>query len=87
VLLLISASGNSTNLLRAVATARDRGATTIAFLGFDGGLLKNAVDHCVLVPSDTGAYGLVESSHSFIGHILTMCLASSEWLRTAAVPR
>jgi D-sedoheptulose 7-phosphate isomerase len=85
VLLVISASGNSENLLRAVAAARDRGVTTVAFLGFDGGLLKGAVDDCVLIPSDNGAYGLVESGHSFIGHILTTALVHPDRLAAAVV--
>lgn len=74
LLLVISASGNSANLLRAVETARARGVGSLAFLGFDGGLLRDAVDDYVLIPTESGAYGLVESGHSLIGHILTVCL-------------
>jgi D-sedoheptulose 7-phosphate isomerase len=75
VLVVISASGNSPNLLRAVELARERGLETIAFLGFDGGALKTKVDHCLWLPTEKGAYGVVESGHSLLCHILTDCLA------------
>jgi D-sedoheptulose 7-phosphate isomerase len=75
VLVVISASGNSANLVQAVELARTRGVTTIGFLGFDGGLLKEKVDECLWLPTEQGAYGLVESGHALLCHILTMCLA------------
>ena len=58
VLVVISASGNSPNLVRAVELARARGVTTIGFLGFDGGVLKQQVDECVWLPTAKGAYEL-----------------------------
>jgi D-sedoheptulose 7-phosphate isomerase len=76
VLVVLSASGNSTNLLRAVELARARGLITVGFLGFDGGALKNIVDEVLLLPTRKGAYGLVESGHDLMCHILTACLAA-----------
>ena len=76
VLVVLSASGNSANLLRAVEMARARKLKTIAFLGFDGGALKSMVDEVVLLPTPKGAYGLVESGHDLLCHILTACLAA-----------
>jgi D-sedoheptulose 7-phosphate isomerase len=76
VLVVLSASGNSPNLLRAVELARASGLTTIGFLGFDGGALKSMVDEVLLLPTRKGAYGLVESGHDLICHILTACLAA-----------
>jgi D-sedoheptulose 7-phosphate isomerase len=76
VLVVLSASGNSANLLRAVEMARARKLKTIGFLGFDGGVLKNMVDEVVLLPTPKGAYGLVESGHDLLCHILTACLAA-----------
>jgi D-sedoheptulose 7-phosphate isomerase len=73
-LVVISASGNSPNLVRAVELARDRGVVTVAFLGFDGGVLKNQVDDYLWFRTERGAYGLVESAHSLLCHILTTCL-------------
>ena len=74
VLVVISASGNSPNLVRAVDTARAHGVTTMALLGFDGGILKEAVDDFVWVPTDVGAYGLAETGHSAVADIVTSCL-------------
>ena len=75
VLVTISSSGNSVNLVRAVQLARTRGVATIALLGFNGGELKALVDDYVLLPTEKGAYGLVEPGHQLICHILTACLA------------
>ncbi|HZA56273.1 MAG TPA: SIS domain-containing protein [Candidatus Udaeobacter sp.] len=75
VLIVISASGNSPNLIRAVELARRLGVVTIGFLGFDGGALKNRVDEYLWLHTEKGAYGLVESGHALICHILTDCLA------------
>ncbi len=74
VLAVISASGNSPNVLRAVDTARDRGVTTIGLVGFDGGLLRDRLDECLWVPTAQGAYGIVESAHSVACDIVTTCL-------------
>jgi D-sedoheptulose 7-phosphate isomerase len=76
VLVVLSASGNSPNLLRAVELARARKLTTIGFLGFDGGALRTMVDEVLLLPTPKGAYGLVESGHDLFCHILTACLAA-----------
>jgi D-sedoheptulose 7-phosphate isomerase len=74
LLIVISASGNSPNLVEAVQLAKERGVQTIGFLGFDGGALKNQVDDCLWLPTKKGAYGLVESGHSLLCHVLTECL-------------
>jgi D-sedoheptulose 7-phosphate isomerase len=74
VLVVISASGNSPNLIAAVELARRRGLLTIGFLGFDGGVLKTQVDDYIWFPTEKGAYGLVESGHLLLCHILTTSL-------------
>jgi D-sedoheptulose 7-phosphate isomerase len=74
VLVVISASGNSPNLVEAVEFARQHGVLTIGLLGFDGGVLKNKVDDYLWFRTEKGAYGLVESGHSLLCHILTTCL-------------
>ena len=75
VLIVISASGNSKNLVEAVELARQRSMTTVALLGFDGGILKGRVDECLWLPTERGAYGVVEGMHGMICHVLTACLA------------
>lgn len=77
VLVVISASGNSANLVTAVDLARANGILTIGVLGFDGGALKNMVDEYIWLPTEKGEYGLVESAHATLGHVLTTCLAQN----------
>ena len=76
VLTCISASGNSTNLVRAVELARERNVTTIGLLGFDGGALRDMVDHVVWVPTEKGMYELVEDVHAVICHAVTRRLVA-----------
>lgn len=68
LLITISSSGNSLNLIEAVYTAKRRGIETFAILGFDGGQLKSLVDNYVLIKSNIGEYGIVEDCHSIILH-------------------
>jgi D-sedoheptulose 7-phosphate isomerase len=74
LLIVISASGNSPNLVRAVETARQLDVKTVALLGFDGGVLKEKTDDFVWLPTDMGAYGLAETGHSVVTDIVTTCL-------------
>jgi D-sedoheptulose 7-phosphate isomerase len=68
VLIAISGSGNSRNVLRAVDVANDAGATTIGFCGFDGGQLKQRVDVAVHVDYDNMA--MVEDVHLMLEHAI-----------------
>jgi D-sedoheptulose 7-phosphate isomerase len=74
VLMVISASGNSPNLVNAVSLARERKVETLGLLGFDGGILKPLLDDYLWFPTEKGAYGPVESVHSVVCHLLTACL-------------
>jgi len=76
VLIVISASGNSPNLVRAVELARTKDVASIALVGFDGGALKALVDQPVWVRSEKGAYELVEDIHSTICHAITRYLVA-----------
>jgi D-sedoheptulose 7-phosphate isomerase len=87
VLIVISASGNSQNLVEAVELARSRGVTTLALLGFDGGILKHKVDDYLWLATEKGAYGIVESAHGIICHVLTTCLAQNLAGATASVQK
>ena len=75
LLIVISSSGNSSNLVRAVELARTRGVATIGLLGFVGGILKQLTDDYLLVPTAKGSYGMVEPMHEMISHLLTACVA------------
>lgn len=72
VVLLVSGSGNSRNLLAAAKLARKRGAKVVSLLGFDGGKLKALSDEVLLIPSDQ--YGVIEDMHMAVAHILTFYL-------------
>jgi D-sedoheptulose 7-phosphate isomerase len=74
VLVVISASGSSANLVSAVEFARLRDMVTIGFLGFDGGLLKDRVDELVWVETEPGAYGPVETAHVLLCDVISTCL-------------
>jgi D-sedoheptulose 7-phosphate isomerase len=68
VVIGISGSGNSPNVLNAMKVARDAGATTIGFCGYDGGKLKGLVDLPVHVPSFNMA--MVEDIHLMLEHAI-----------------
>ncbi|MHB1131372.1 MAG: SIS domain-containing protein [Chloroflexota bacterium] len=72
VLVAISGSGNSPNVLGAVELARDRGATCIGLAGFAGGKLRDLVDICVTVPSNS--LEQIEDVHLVLCHLITACL-------------
>lgn len=72
VVLLISGSGNSPNVLRAAELAKARGAKVVGLLGFDGGKLAPLCDESLLIPSDQ--YGVIEDLHQSIAHVLTFYL-------------
>lgn len=55
VAIAISTSGNSKNVLRAAAAAREMGITVIGLAGRTGGKLKALCDHCICIPSDSTA--------------------------------
>lgn len=78
ILISISSSGNSMNLVRAVELAKTHRLFVIGLLGFDGGALKNQVDDYVLLETERGAYGLVEPGHAMICHLVTKLLAETD---------
>lgn len=68
VLLAYSTSGNSPNILKAVAAARSSGCITVALTGNGGGKLAAQVDHVFTVPSSSTPR--IQEAHAFIGHAL-----------------
>jgi D-sedoheptulose 7-phosphate isomerase len=69
VVLFMSVSGNSPNLVSAMNYANANGATTIACTGMDGGALKEGSHHCIHTPSTKDEYGPIEDIFSIIMHI------------------
>ena len=70
----ISASGNSKNVVRAFEYARDLGAERLALIGFDGGRLAQLAPRRVWV--DSYDYGIVESAHLIVAHAWVRMLSA-----------
>jgi D-sedoheptulose 7-phosphate isomerase len=68
VVVAISGSGNSPNVLRAVEYATGRGAITVGLTGYRGGELVRLVDHCVIVPGDR--INQIEDVHLTLCHLI-----------------
>lgn len=68
VLISISTSGNSGNVVRAVQSCRAKDILTVGMLGGSGGELARLVDIPIIVPSDNTQF--IQESHIAIGHIL-----------------
>ena len=66
----ISASGNSPNLLKAFDTAKSLGITTVSLTGFDGGRMRQLADISVHVPTGFKEYGPAEDAHMVLDHLI-----------------
>ena len=66
----ITGSGNSPNLIKAFDYANSKGATTIGILGFDGGKMRDISRYKIIVKTKKGMYGPVEDMHLIIVHII-----------------
>lgn len=75
ILIAISGSGNSGNVLKAVETAEQLGMTSIGFIGFQGGKLKGLVDYPIVIPAEN--IELVEDVHMSLVHSIATALRSS----------
>ena len=75
VLVAISSSGNSPNIIKAIEEANVRGLTTVAFTGFDGGRARQLARICVHV--DVHNYGVVEDIHQGLMHVLGQYIRQS----------
>jgi D-sedoheptulose 7-phosphate isomerase len=74
VLIGISASGNSPNLLKAFEYASSIGISTVAITAFDGGKMKELASHGIHVPTDLKEYGPAEDAHLVLDHLVTAYL-------------
>jgi phosphoheptose isomerase len=73
VLIAISSSGNSPNIVQALSWARDNGLRTIAMTGFAGGKAREVAEITLHVAAEN--YGVVEDVHQSLMHLL------AQWLR------
>jgi D-sedoheptulose 7-phosphate isomerase len=68
----ISSSGTSPNVVKAVEFAKERKVPIVGLSGFDGGRLNELADAKILVPTEKGEYELVEVVHTAIFHLMTV---------------
>ncbi len=73
ILIAVSGSGNSENILRAIKVAQDKKAIVLGFFGSDGGKAKDLVDHHIIY--EETHYGRIEDSHSIFSHLI------SSWIK------
>lgn len=76
LLIAISASGNSPNILRAIGEAKKIGMKTLSLVGFDGGAAKKISDYYVHIHTETGKYSIAEDVQLILNHFLCDFLAS-----------
>lgn len=72
--LVVSSSGNSSNVVEACKYANKQGVPTIAFVGFSGGKLAEIAQHVVHIDVDN--YGIVEDTHQSLIHALTQYMSA-----------
>lgn len=68
LLFVISTSGNSKNILRAIQAAREAGIGVIGFTGHRGGAMAGSCDVCFRMPSDETPK--IQEGHEFLGHLI-----------------
>lgn len=82
VLVAISTSGNSPNILRAAEAARQQGIAVVGFTGQGGGKLDAMATHCFRVPSNETPR--IQEGHEFLGHMLCALIEARMHPRNAA---
>ncbi len=74
VLVGISASGNSSNVIKAMKLAEKRGGVTVGLVGFDGGIIKKTCQYSIHIETAQGEYGPVEDLHLILDHLISTYL-------------
>lgn len=74
----VSSSGNSPNVIKAVEYANDHGAVTYAIVGFSGGELSQKAQYQVYIPTKKGQYGFMEDATSIIFHAVSIFIQEQD---------
>lgn len=85
LLVVITGSGTSPNIVAAVRAARELGVTAVGLLGFDGGIVKGLLQHAIVAESDN--YGHIEDAHMMLTHLVTAYFKQALRHEAAAVGR
>ena len=75
ILIGISTSGNSSNVINAIKIAKEKKLITVGFTGIDGGKLNDICDHLIKIPSNDTAR--IQEGHILIGHIMCELIEKS----------
>lgn len=78
VIICISASGNSENVVRAAQYANENGGISIGFIGFTGGKLKDTCTYSLYTPNPKGDYGPIEDLHMIYDHLIVNYLSKDK---------
>lgn len=78
VIICISASGNSENVIRAAQYSNELEGTSIGFSGFSGGKLKEVCSISLYTPNPKGDYGPIEDLHMIYDHLIVNYLSKDE---------
>jgi D-sedoheptulose 7-phosphate isomerase len=70
VVVAISASGNSPNLLRGIEYTKSKGNKSFGLVGFDGGEMLSLCDSSIHIKTPSGEYGPVEDLHMILDHLV-----------------
>ena len=70
LLIAISASGNSLNLINAFKIAKSKNIKTISITAFDGGKIKDMADNNIHIPTGSGEYGPAEDIHMILAGLV-----------------
>ena len=69
IALILSASGNSINIIKAAKWLKTKKSKVISIVGFEGGIMKKISDICLHFKCDKNEYGPIEDIHLIINHI------------------
>jgi D-sedoheptulose 7-phosphate isomerase len=78
VIICISASGNSTNVIKAAQYANDHGGISVGIIGFTGGELKKVCSSSLHTVNSKGDYGPIEDLHMIYNHFIVNYLSEDE---------
>jgi D-sedoheptulose 7-phosphate isomerase len=76
LLITISASGNSLNIIKGIEMAKTKKIISMSLTGFDGGFAHKISDYSIHTPTEIGDYGVAEDSHSIICHYISSVFRS-----------
>lgn len=85
VVIAISSSGNSSNIIKALKLAHEGGAKTWTWVGFDGGEAKKLAQRHIYIPSKNGQYGLMEDLSLVLSHMISIYFLEQDTLELEKV--